>query len=178
MLCASVLVVNAQTTAIPPKHNLGIGPVVGYNVENKGPVFGLNMMYEYRPFQQFGFTAALGFDQTRVDVSDRVYSIEGYPGLMGDTWIENEYSASLGARYYMGGFYVSGALGVGYMDAETTTTEDDVVFPNGSAYMLYKNISAGYQVKLKNRDVIEAEAGYWGTRSMKLGITARYKFRW
>lgn len=96
--------------------------------------------------------------------------------MYGDVWTHQVYSLSAGARYYMGGFYLGGALGLG-LDKGHTTLSDGTTSDGGHAYGLYKSLAAGYQIPLKNRDAIEVEAGVFGTKGMKLGGTVRYKFR-
>ncbi|SEL06989.1 hypothetical protein [Parapedobacter koreensis] len=171
-----IWVANAQTASDPRKHNLSFGPMAGYNLDTKGLAYGGGLMYEYRPFQKFGFTAALMYERTRKDVSGDFWGdLNGVP-IYGDVRVHQEYSLNVGARYYMGGFYLATALGVGYDDYYTNLS-DGSTSDGGHAYGLYKSLGAGYQIPLKNRDVIEAEAGFFGTRDMKIGGTVRYKIR-
>lgn len=180
----AVSVVKGQTADEPRKHNFSLGPLAGYNLnpiggynlDTKGMTYGAGLMYEYRPFQKFGFTAGLAYERMRTDVSDHFYGNFGGLPVYGDVWIHHVYSLSAGARYYMGGFYLGGALGVG-LDKGHTTLSDGTISDGGHAYGLYKNMAAGYQIPLKNRDAIEVEAGVFGTRGMKIGGTVRYKFR-
>lgn len=171
----AVSVTNAQISDVPPKHSLGLGPIAGYNLETEGLTYGAGLLYEFRPFQKFGFTAALTYERSSTDVSDRYYGdIEGTP-LYGDVWTHQTYSFNVGARYYMNRFYLGGALGVG-LDKGHTAVSDGTTFDGGHAYGLYKSLSAGYQLPLKNRDAIEFEAGFFGARNMTIGGTVRYKF--
>lgn len=81
-----ILIANAQTSSEIPRHSFSIGPMAGYNLKNKGPAFGASAMYEFRPFQRFGFTASFTFDQTRVDISGVNYNPGmDNPPLYGDT---------------------------------------------------------------------------------------------
>jgi len=171
----SVLITNAQTSAEIPRHSFSLGPMAGYNVKNKGFAYGGSAMYEFRPFKRFGFTAALTFDQTRVDVSDINYNPAASKEVFGNEWIENVYSLNVGPRFYLGDFYLGAALGIGYTKGYTTLS-DGSTLNNGHAYGLYKNFGAGYQIKLRNRDVIEAEAAVFGTHATKIGGAIRYKF--
>lgn len=180
----AVSAVNGQTFDEPQKHNFSFGPIVGFNLgsiagqklDKKSLTYGAGLMYEYRPFQKFGFTAGLTYEQMKTDVPDRFYG--GFEGSSesGGVWTHQVYSLSAGVRHYMGGFYLGGALGLG-LDKGHTTFSDGAVSDGGHAYGLYKSLAVGYQVPLKNRDAIEVEAGVFGTRGMKLGGTVRYKFR-
>jgi hypothetical protein len=180
----AVSAVNGQTADEPRKHNFSLGPIAGYNLaplggnnnETKGLNYGAGLMYEYRPFQKFGFTAGLTYERMKTDVSDHFYGDIGGLPVYGDVWIHQAYSFSAGARYYMDGFYLGGALGLG-LDKGHTTLSDGNTLDGGHAYGLYKSLAAGYQIPLKNRDAIEVEAGFFGTKGMKIGGTVRYKFR-
>ncbi|HLT89088.1 MAG TPA: hypothetical protein VKZ57_15985, partial [Sphingobacterium sp.] len=167
--CTVMSTAHGQVSTIPPKHNFSIGPIAGYDYDIKGPIYGGGLMYEYRPFKKVGFTAGFTYEQTRKDFSESSF---------GDETLRHEvYALHVGARYYIGDFYLGGALGVGH-DKGTFKQEEAVTRSGGSAYSLYKSIGAGYQIPLRNQDALEVEAGTFGTsNSMKVGGTVRYKFR-
>lgn len=172
LACLFVTTTSAQTSADVPRHNIGIGPLAGYDYEIKGATYGAGLMYEFRPFRKLGFTAGLTYEQTRKNMSDIDYG-----PAYGDVWKHNVYSLSLGARYYIGDFYLGGALGLGH-DSGKIHLQDGSHLNGGSAYSLYRSLGAGYQIPLRNRDVVEIEAGAFGTsKAMKLGGAVRYKLR-
>lgn len=167
--CMSLSGAQAQSFMNPPKHNFSIGPLAGYDYELKGPVYGGALMYEFRPFKKVGFTAGLNYEQMRKNVPESSFGSE--------TWRHEVFAFHVGARYYMGDFYLGGSLGLGH-DKGTFSQTDGTTRNGGSTNSLYKSIGAGYQLSLKNRDAIEIEAGTFGTsNSMKVGGTVRYKFR-
>lgn len=170
----TVSAANAQITDVPRKHNFGIGPIAGYNLDSKGLTYGAGLLYEFRPFQKFGFTAGLTYERTRSDVNSYYGEIEGSP-VYADVRIHQVYSLQAGARYYLNRLYVSGALGVGYDDGGYKLSDGGTA-DGGHAYSLYKSVGIGYQFPLKNNDALEFEAGYFGTKFMNLGGTIRYKF--
>lgn len=166
---------NAQNFDLPKKHNFGAGVSAGYDLDEKGLVYGAGGLYEFRPFQKIGFTAGFNYDRMRKDVSGQFWGdFEGSP-VYGDAWVHELFSLHVGARYYMDKFYLGGALGVG-RDSGYTNLSDGTTADGGHAYDLYKGLSAGYQLPLKNGNAIEFEANFYGTRSMKIGGTVRYKF--
>ena len=169
LFCMSLPGVQAQSLMNLPKHNFSIGPLAGYDYELKGPVYGGGLMYEFRPFKNIGFTAGFNYEQMRKNVPESSFGEE--------TWRHEVYAVHVGARYYMGDFYLAGALGLGHERGRFTQT-DGTTRSGGNANSLYKSLGAGYQLSLKNRDAIEIEAGTFGTsNSMKVGGTVRYKFR-
>lgn len=181
---AAVSVVSAQTFDEPQKHNFSFGPIAGFNLgsiagqklDKKSLSYGAGLMYEYRPFRKFGFTAGLTYEKMKTDVPDGFYNYTGGTPAYGGVRTHQVYAFSAGTRYYMGGFYLAGALGLG-LDKGYTTFSDGAISDGGHAFGLYKSLGAGYQIPLKNRDAIEVEAGVFGTRGMKLGGTIRYKLR-
>ena len=167
-------IANAQTTDLPSKHSLSLGPIAGYNFESEGLTYGAGLLYEFRPFQKFGFIAGLTYQRTRSDVDFHYGDIDGST-VYGDVRIHQVYAFHAGARYYMDRFYLSGSLGVAYDDASVKLSNGMTV-DAGHAYGLYKSIGAGYQLPLKNNDALEFEAGYFGSKFMNIGGTVRYKF--
>lgn len=169
LFCMTLSGVQAQSFMHPKKHNFSIGPIAGYDYDIKGPIYGGGLMYEFRPFKNVGFTAGFNYEQTRKDFTE---------SSLGDETLRHEvYALHVGARYYIGDFYLGGALGAGH-DNGTFKTADGGERSGGSAYSLYKSVGAGYQISLRNQDAIEVEAGTFGTsNSMKVGGTVRYKFR-
>lgn len=161
-------IARAQVSTAPPKHNFSIGPIGGYDYKFKRASYGAGLIYEYRPFQQVGFTAGFNYERTRKNLS---------PSDYGELLLHDVYSLSIGARYYVGDLYLGGALGVGHENADVKL-EDGSERNAMNAYSLYKSLGAGYLIPLRNRDAIEVEAGVFGTStSMKLGGAVRYKMR-
>jgi len=160
-----------QTLDLPEKHRLGLGPIAGYDFKLKGPSYGAGLMYEYKPFRSVGFTSALSYEQTRKDLTGSDFSSDD-EGLLK----HHLYSASLGARYYVGSFYLGGALGYAYEYGESQM-ENGSTIKGGSTNSLYSSLGVGYQAPLRNGDLLEMELGSFGTKnSMKLGGTVKYKF--
>lgn len=156
----------------PRKHNFGFGPLAGYNFDIRGFVYGAGLLYEYRPFGNFGLTGNFLYERTTKDIDD----IYDEPSLLGDVWIHETYALSLLARFYMSRFYVAGSAGVGH-DNGYFILQNGQTADGGSAYGLFKDFGAGYQIPLKNGDELEIELNIFGTRHTKVLGIVRYKFR-
>lgn len=160
---------NAQSFSEYGKHSIGIGPMIGYDYKLEGISYGANLLYEYKLFKNIGLTGGLTYEITRKDIP---------PADIG-TPIKSDlrhqmYSISLGARYYIKSFYIGGALGVAHERGKVR--REGVNYPGGTETGLYKAFGAGYQLPLRNGDLMEFEAGTYGTKnSMKVGGTIRYK---
>ncbi len=160
-----------QTFDLIKKHQIGIGPILGYDYKLEGTSYGVGLMYEFRPFNKLGFTAALNYEQSRKNLSAVDFSNTGAGVLK-----HHVYSLSLGTRYHFSSFYLGGSLGLAYENGETTMN-DGSNFKGGNTYSLYKTLGFGYQLPLKNGDLLEMEIGTFGTKnSMKIGGTLKYKF--
>lgn len=168
---ASVNLSMGQTMDLPQKHRLGGGAIFGYDHKLEGIAYGAELMYEYKPFKRFGFIAGLSYQQTRKNLSSVDFSTTG-TGVL----IHNQYAVALGTRYYLNSFYLGGALGLAY-EYGKTKMDDGTTFKGGDIYSLYKAVGMGYQLPLRNGDLMEFELGTFGTnKAMKLGGTVRYKF--
>ena len=174
-LLLSTASIKAQMQTELPVHSIGAGPLVGYNVDSKSLAYGAGLLYEFRPFKKVGFISSFTYERTQTDVSDFNYAGPGVVPVFADKVYDDVYSLSIGARYYMRKFYIGGTAGVGYNKIKTTLM-DGRVSDGGEIYGFYKSVGAGYQIALKNKDIIEAEVGAFGMQQMKIGGTVRYKF--
>lgn len=174
-LFATVYNAHAQLSDVPKKHSFGIGALAGYDLDTEGIIYGAGLLYEFRPFQKIGFTAGFTYDRMSKDASGSYYWDNAGSPVYGDVWTHQLFALHVGARYYVNKFYLGGALGVGRDDGSTSLS-DGTTADGGHAYDFYKSLSAGYQIPLRNNEAIELEANFFGTRSMKIGGTVRYKF--
>ncbi|MFD2965911.1 hypothetical protein [Sphingobacterium bambusae] len=174
LLCAAGAA-KGQVASEWPRHNIGAGPLVGYNLDSHGLAYGANLLYEYRPFEKVSFISLLTYERTRLDASGINYAAPGHTPILGQNRFEDVYSLSLGMRYYARNFYLAGTAGLGY-DKIRTTTQNGGVIDGGDEFGFYKSLAVGYQIALKNEDIVELESGLFGTKRMKLGGTVRYKF--
>lgn len=174
MVALVAITTAAQAQSIPPsgKHYLDLGVLGGYNLDNKGSVYGGGVNYEYRPFKNWGFTAGLNYEFTKSD-----YGFDYWTGQatekLGDQQ-QHLYSASAGARYYLGRFFVGAAFGLGY--ERSMVTLDDLKGTTSERYGLYQHYYMGYQIPLSNNHRIEIVGGAFGSGSLKVGGGLRYKF--
>lgn len=166
---------NAQLSDVPKRHGFGVSALAGFDHDTEGMYYGAGLLYEFRPFRKVGFTAGFTYDRMTKDVSDVYWREFGGSPVYGDVWTHQLFALHAGARYYIGKLYLGGALGIGRDDGSTKLS-DGTTADGGHAYNFYKSFSAGYQIPLKNNDLIELEANVFGTRSMKIGGTVRYKF--
>jgi len=167
--------VSAQEQTVWPRHSIGAGPIAGYNLDSKSIAYGAGLLYEFRPFKKFGFISAFTYERTQTDVSDFNFAGPGVDPVFADQLLDDIYSLSIGARYYLQKFYIGATGGIGYNRVKTTLV-DGRESGTGEAYEFYKNVGLGYQLALRNQDLIEVEAATFGTKRMKIGGTVRYKF--
>jgi len=170
MLCTLAIELKGQTSTSVPKHGFSLGPMFGYDYKLKGPTLGAGLIYEYKPFQRLGFTAGFNYELTRKNLPNTDYNVSD-----GGVLTHQVYSLSLGARYYLNSLYIGGALGFAH-ESGKSLMNDGTKYDGGSANSLYKVLGLGYQLPLRNGDLMEFELGTFGTKnSMKLGGTVRYK---
>ena len=171
LLSTGITVLQGQTLDLPQKHRIGLGPMVGYDFKLKGTAYGAGLMYEYKPFRTVGFTAALNYEQTQKNAPSDDFSNTGSARVK-----HQLYAASIGARYYFNSFYLGGALGLAHETGQTRTPDGNN-YNGGSINSLYSALGLGYQLPLKNGDLMEMEIGTFGTKnSRKFGGTVKYKF--
>ncbi len=175
-LVAIAATVDAQTISSSQKHYLDVGVLGGYNLNTEGTVYGGGLNYEYRPFKRWGFLAGLNYDFTKTDQSHIMNT--GAPGVTStnaDYWGLSMYSASLGARHYIGRFFIGASFGLAY-ERSWAKMDDGVRTAAGERYGLYQHYYGGYQLPLKNGHYLEFIGGAFGAGDLKVGAGLRYKF--
>lgn len=120
-------------------------------------VYGGELGYEYRINNRWGAIGNALFSTGSTNKSQT--SSAGSISVLVDHQRVSEYGASLGAKYYIGNFFVSGAVGYSRYDQTLSGKYDypgidpaDGTYQEGKTtkYGVYQNYGIGYQIPLKN----------------------------
>ena len=152
----SICHIKAQDSLI--RHSIHVSPFVGFNSTMKAPVYGAELGYEYRLNKHWGFTAGINIAYTQKNGNASDFgSSAGLTQVKNYKLLQNALYA--GAKYYLGGFYLSADFG--YQEAYETTnylykgagsSYNNRTYATNSFYQAY---GLGYQSPLKKGDNIE-----------------------
>jgi len=151
----SINKIKAQDSLI--RHTVHVSPFVGYNSTMKAPVYGAEVGYEYRLNKHWGFTAGINIAYTQKN-GDNSFGLNSTNVNQIKNWKLLQNAIYAGAKYYVGGFYLSADFG--YQEAYETTNYK--YKGSGSSYNngtyarngFYQAYGLGYQIPLKKRDNI------------------------
>lgn len=171
IFCSTLNFSYAQDSSSAKTHSIGIGPILGYDFSIQGTSYGIGLLYEYRPLNKLSFFSTLNYEVTVRDISKNVLL------TMPEIWKHEVFSLNGGIRYYLlRNLYFSGSLGLAF-EASTLQKADGQKQGGEFKPALYRSMFVGYQIPLINKDIIEIETGFSGTKtSNRGGMVARYKF--
>lgn len=152
------------------QHNLSFGPQFSYNLEQKKALFGGGAGYEFRLNNRWGLTANANFNiGIEEDAKNSSLNSEGQ-NLRN---LANN-NASVGARFYLKGFFVGASFGYGeerqklqYADNRGTRWESERGF--------YQAYSLGYQIPIQNHK-LEIFASGGGIKDLSITTGLRFNF--
>lgn len=129
------------------------------------------MLYEYRPLNKLSFFSSINYEVTIRGISKNV------PIPLPEIWKHEVFSLNGGIRYYLlRNLFLAGSLGLAY-EASTLQKADGQKQGGEFKPALYRSMFVGYQIPLINKDIIEIESGFSGTKTSNRGaMVARYKF--
>ncbi|WP_133166397.1 hypothetical protein [Sphingobacterium haloxyli] len=142
---------------------VAIGPYIGYESSAEAVVYGLEGLYEFRPFRRWGFIASATYDHSPYTSFERqspgVLDFEkkrlGIPESAGNIKLkQGRLALAGGARFYIKRFFIAGGIGwtttnFTWNDQETGDTASDDV------QRFYRHYGVGYQLPLKSRQQLE-----------------------
>lgn len=166
-----------------PRSFLQVSPLAGINLDKKIFVYGGEVGYEYRLNNRW---SAIGNAMFSTGSTNSLKTLSaGTTSLMVNHQRVNEYAVSLGIKYYIGNFYVSGGIGYGKyeqisegrydypgIEPSNATPKEGTMTRNG----IYQNYEIGYSIPLKNQNNLQIFMKGYGTRDMNLGTGIRYSF--
>lgn len=166
-----------------PQSLLNISPFGGINLDKKLFVYGGELGYEYRINNRWSAIANVMFSTGSTNDPKKSYA--GTTSLTVDHLRVNEYAFSVGVKYYIGNFYVSGGIGYGYydkissgwydypgIDPANATRQEGKISENG----IYQNYEMGYKIPLKSRNNLEIFIKGYGTHDANVVTGLRYSF--
>lgn len=171
ILCYVLNISYAQDSLPAKTHSIGIGPMLGYDFSHHGASYGVGMIYEYRPLNKISFFSTLNYEVTVRGISKNVLL------TMPEIWKHEVFSLNGGIRYYLSkNLYIAGSLGLAFEGSTLQKADGQRIGPDFKP-ALYRSLVAGYQIPLINKDIIEIETGFSGTKTSNRGsMVARYKF--
>lgn len=171
IFCSTLNFSYAQDSSSAKTHSIGIGPMLGYDFSILGPSYGIGMLYEYRPLNKLSFFSSINYEVTIRGISKNV------PIPLPEIWKHEVFSLNGGIRYYLlRNLFLAGSLGLAY-EASTLQKADGQKQGGEFKPALYRSMFVGYQIPLINKDIIEIESGFSGTKTSNRGaMVARYKF--
>jgi len=168
---------------VKPQSLLQISPFAGINLDKKLFVYGGELGYEYRINNRWSAIANVMISTG--STNDPKTSYAGSTSVTVDHLRVNEYAFSVGVKYYIGNFYVSGGIGYGRYDKISSGRYDyPGIDPANAAWQegkiskngIYQNYEIGYKIPSKGRNNLEIFMKGYGTRDANVAAGLRYSF--
>lgn len=148
----------AQTYPEKTTQQVAIGPYIGYESSLEAVVYGLEGLYEFRPFRRWGFTASATYDQSPYTTfdpyyffSDFVKSLLEIPNTANNIKLkQSRFAIAGGSRFYIKRFFIAGGIGWTTIDFMLKDDEQNETV-DGDDQKFYHYYGAGYQLPLKNK---------------------------
>lgn len=136
---------------------VAIGPYIGYESSAEAVVYGLEGLYEFRPFRRWGFTASATYDKSPYTTfdpyqffSDFEKSLLRIPNTTNNIKLkQNRFAIAGGARFYIKRFFIAG--GMGWTTIDFTLKDEQNETADGDDQKFYHYYGVGYQLPLKNK---------------------------
>ncbi|RQO75612.1 hypothetical protein DBR43_09755 [Pedobacter sp. KBW06] len=162
-----------------PESSLQIAPFAGFNLDKKTFVYGGELSYEYRFNNRWSLTAGA---MISTGSKDNPKKFNGPDFSLKPNHIRViEYGLNLGAKYYIGNFYLAAGFGIGRNSQKLTYPGS--VSPDGlrqeGKYLtngLFQSYGIGYQIPLKNKSSLEIFMKAYGTRDLNVATGIRFSF--